>query len=191
MNELILVKYAPEIFLKGLNRGKFERKLRDNIGKKLEGIKVEFIHDSGRYFVKTNEIEESIKRISKVFGILEVCLVREVEIDFNKIQEVSLDKVREAKGKTFKIITNRANKNFELNSMEVSRKVGGYVLNNYDGEINVDVKTPEILINIEIRNNYTYIWSNEDVTKAVAGLPYGMNGSTMLMLSGGIDSPVA
>ena len=191
MNELILVKYAPEIFLKGLNRGKFERKLRDNIGKKLEGIKVEFIHDSGRYFLKTDEIEESIKRISKVFGILEVCLVKEVEIDFDKIQKTALDKVKQAKGSTFKIITNRANKNFELNSMEVSRKVGGYVLDNYYGEINVDVKTPEIVINIEIRNNYAYVWSNQDITKGSAGLPYGMNGSTMLMLSGGIDSPVA
>ncbi len=191
MSELILVKYAPEIFLKGLNRGKFERKLRDNIGKKLEGIEAEFIHDSGRYFIKTDEIEESIKRISKVFGILEVCLVKEVEIDFNKIKEAALDKVKEAKEKTFKIITNRANKDFELNSIEVSRKVGGYVLDNYEGEINVDVKTPDVVINIEIRNNYTYIWSNKDVTKASAGLPYGMNGSTMLMLSGGIDSPVA
>ncbi|WP_315067610.1 tRNA uracil 4-sulfurtransferase ThiI [uncultured Clostridium sp.] len=191
MKELILVKYAPEIFLKGLNRGKFERKLRDNIGKKLEGIKVEFIHDSGRYFIRTDEMEESIKRISKVFGVLEVCLVREVDLDFDSIQEIALEKVKEAKGSTFKINTNRANKKFELNSMEVSRKVGGYVLNNYDGEINVDVKNPEILINIEIRNNYAYIWSNNDITKAVAGLPYGMNGSTMLMLSGGIDSPVA
>lgn len=191
MKELILVKYAPEIFLKGLNRSKFERKLRDNIGKKLEGIKVEFIHDSGRYFIRTDEIEESINRISKVFGVLEVCLVREVEIDFNSIQGVALEKVKEAKGATFKIVTNRANKKFGLNSMEVSRKVGAYVLTNYDEEISVDVKKPEITINIEIRNNYAYIWSNGDITKGAAGLPYGMNGSTMLMLSGGIDSPVA
>lgn len=191
MRELILVKYAPEIFLKGLNRGKFERKLRDNIAKKLDGIKAEFIHDSGRYFIKTDEIEESINRISKVFGILEVCLVREVDIDFNSIQEVALEKVRQSEGNTFKIITNRANKKFELNSMEVSRKVGAYVLTNLDGEINVDVKNPDILINIEIRNNYAYVWANTDITKGAAGLPYGMNGSTMLMLSGGIDSPVA
>ena len=191
MNELILVKYAPEIFLKGLNRGKFEKKLRDNIGKKLEGINAEFIHDSGRYFIKTEEVEESVKRISKVFGILEVCLVKQVEIDLNSIKEVALEKAKETKDRTFKIITNRANKSFELNSMEVSRKVGGYVLDNYDGEINVDVKDPDLIINIEIRNNYTYIWSNKDITKGAAGLPYGMNGSTMLMLSGGIDSPVA
>ena len=191
MNELILVKYAPEIFLKGLNRGKFEKKLRDNIGKKLEGINAEFIHDSGRYFIKTEEVEESVKRISKVFGILEVCLVKQVEIDLNSIKEVALEKAKETKDRTFKIITNRANKSFELNSMEVSRKVGGYILDNYDGEINVDVKDPDLIINIEIRNNYTYIWSNKDITKGSAGLPYGMNGSTMLMLSGGIDSPVA
>ncbi|MVX62201.1 tRNA 4-thiouridine(8) synthase ThiI [Clostridium chromiireducens] len=191
MKELILVKYAPEIFLKGLNRGKFERKLRDNIGKKLEGIQAEFIHDSGRYFIRTEEIEESIKRISKVFGVLEVCRVREVEIDFNCIKEVALEKVKSATGKTFKIITNRANKKFELNSMEVSQKVGAYVLTNFEGDISVDVKKPDILINIEIRNNYAYVWSTQDATKAVAGLPYGMNGSTMLMLSGGIDSPVA
>ena len=191
MNELILVKYAPEIFLKGLNRGKFEKKLRDNIGKKLEGINAEFIHDSGRYFIKTEEVEESVKRISKVFGILEVCLVKQVEIDLNLIKEVALEKAKETKDRTFKIITNRANKSFELNSMEVSRKVGGYVLDNYDGEINVDVKNPDLIINIEIRNNYAYIWSDKDITKGSAGLPYGMNGSTMLMLSGGIDSPVA
>ena len=191
MKELILVKYAPEIFLKGLNRGKFERRLRDNIGKKLEGIEVEFIHDSGRYFIKTEEIEESIKKISKVFGILEVCRVNEVPIDINEIEEVALSKVKSSVGKTFKIVTNRANKKFEMNSMEVSRHIGGYVLKNMNDEITVDVKNPEILINIEIRNNFAYVWSNNDVTKGVAGLPYGMNGSTMLMLSGGIDSPVA
>ena len=170
MKELILVKYAPEIFLKGLNKGKFERRLRDNIGKKLEGIKAEFIHDSGRYFIKTDEIDESIKRISKVFGVLEVCRVKEVEIDLDEIEKAALSKVNEFEGKkeTFKIVTNRANKKFELNSMEVSRKVGGYVLSNYDKEITVDVKNPDILINIEIRNNYAYVWSNNDVTKAVA-----------------------
>ena len=191
MKDLILVKYAPEIFLKGLNRGKFEKKLRDNIGKKLEVIKVEFIHDSGRYFINTDEIEESIKKISKVFGILEVCRVKEVPIDIKCIEEVVLSKAQEAEGKTFKIVTNRANKKFEMNSMEVSRHLGGYILDNMEDRLAVDVKNPEIIINVEIRNNFAYVWSNADVTKGVAGLPYGMNGSTMLMLSGGIDSPVA
>lgn len=191
MNDLILVKYAPEIFLKGLNRGKFEKKLRDNIGKKLEGMKVEFIHDSGRYFIKSDEVEESINKISKVFGVLEVCRVKEVSIDIEKIEEVALNKVKECEGKTFKIVTNRANKKFELDSMQVSRRIGGYVLENLNEAITVDVKNPDIIINVEIRNNFAYVWSNSDITKGVAGLPYGMNGSTMLMLSGGIDSPVA
>lgn len=191
MKDLILVKYAPEIFLKGLNRGKFEKKLRDNIGKKLEGIDVEFIHDSGRYFIKTEHIDESINKISKVFGVLEVCKVKEVTIDIEKIKEIALIKIKECEGKTFKIVTNRANKKFDMNSMEVSRHVGGYILNNMDDILTVDVKKPEIQINIEIRNNFAYVWSNSDITKGVAGLPYGMNGSTMLMLSGGIDSPVA
>ncbi|MGN0145427.1 MAG: tRNA uracil 4-sulfurtransferase ThiI [Clostridium sp.] len=191
MKDLILVKYAPEIFLKGLNRGKFEKKLRDNIGKKLEGLKVEFIHDSGRYFIKSDQIDESIKKISKVFGILEVCKVKEVPIDIEKIKEVALSKIKECEGKTFKVVTNRANKNFEMDSMEVSRNIGGYILTNMNDNISVDVKNPEIVINIEIRNNFAYVWSNNDITKGAAGLPYGMNGSTMLMLSGGIDSPVA
>lgn len=191
MKDLILVKYAPEIFLKGLNRGKFEKKLRDNIGKKLEGIKVEFIHDSGRYFIKTDNIEESIKKISKVFGILEVCKVKEVSINIEEIEDMALMKIKECEGKTFKIVTNRANKKFDMNSMEISRRVGGHILKNTNGELTVDVKKPEIQINIEIRNNFAYIWSNKDITMGVAGLPYGMNGSTMLMLSGGIDSPVA
>ncbi|NFH67772.1 tRNA 4-thiouridine(8) synthase ThiI [Clostridium botulinum] len=191
MEKLILVKYAPEIFLKGLNRNKFEKRLRDNIGKKLEGIKIEFIHDSGRYFIKTNEINESIKKLSNVFGVSEVAVVDVVEIDMDSIKKSSLEKLIEAEGKTFKVSTNRANKNFEGNSTDISRDIGAYVLNNYNDEMNVDVKTPDILINVEIRNKNAYVWSNKDITKGVAGLPYGMNGSTMLMLSGGIDSPVA
>ena len=190
MKNLILVKYAPEIFLKGLNRGKFEKKLRDNIGKKLEGLKIDFIHDSGRVFIKTEDINESVKRISKVFGIQEVAVVEEVEIDIDKIRKLALDKVKLCEGKTFKVITNRANKKFEMNSMEVSREVGGYILSNSEN-LSVDVKNPEIIVNVEIRNNHAYVWANKDITMGVAGLPYGMNGSTMLMLSGGIDSPVA
>lgn len=191
MNKLILVKYAPEIFLKGLNRSKFEKKLRDNIGKKLEGIKIEFIHDSGRYFIQTEEVEESVKRISKVFGISEVCVVEKIESNLNSLNEAALEKAKQTNSNTFKVVTNRANKHFELNSMEVSRTVGAYILTNCEKEISVDVKNPELIINVEIRNNFTYIWTNKDVVKGAAGLPYGMNGSTMLMLSGGIDSPVA
>ena len=190
MSKLILVKYASEIFLKGLNRKKFEKKLRDNIAIKLEGLNFEIISDQNRYFIKVDEIDEAIVRIKRVFGVAEVCIVTKVDRDMVAIKEEALKKVRESGSKTFKIITNRANKLFPQNSMETSREVGGYVLHRMDGQITVDVKNPECALNIEIRE-YAYIWTNKDKIKGAGGLPYGINGSTMLMLSGGIDSPVA
>ncbi|MBS5985886.1 tRNA 4-thiouridine(8) synthase ThiI [Clostridium paraputrificum] len=190
MSKLILVKYASEIFLKGLNRNKFEKKLRDNIAIKLEGLNFEIISDQNRYFIKVDEIDEAIVRIKRVFGVAEVCIVTKVDRDMSAIKEEALKKVRESGCKTFKIITNRANKLFPQNSMETSREVGGYVLHHMDGEITVDVKNPECALNVEIRE-HAYIWTNNDKIKGAGGLPYGINGSTMLMLSGGIDSPVA
>ena len=190
MSKLILVKYASEIFLKGLNRNKFEKKLRDNIAIKLEGLNFEIISDQNRYFIKVDEIDEAIVRIKRVFGVAEVCIVTKVDRDMVAIKEEALKNVRESGSKTFKIITNRANKLFPQNSMETSREVGGYVLHRMDGQITVDVKNPECALNIEIRE-YAYIWTNKDKIKGAGGLPYGINGSTMLMLSGGIDSPVA
>ena len=129
-------------------------------------------------------------RVKRVFGVAEVCIVTKVERDMAAIKRRSFKKVKESNAKTFKIETNRANKIFPKNSMETSREVGGYVLHHMDGQITVDVKNPECLLNIEIREN-AYIWTNKDKIKGVGGLPYGINGSTMLMLSGGIDSPVA
>ncbi|MDU4936832.1 tRNA uracil 4-sulfurtransferase ThiI [Clostridium paraputrificum] len=190
MSKLILVKYASEIFLKGLNRNKFEKKLRDNIAIKLEGLNFEIISDQNRYFIKVDEIDEAIVRIKRVFGVAEVCIVTKVDRDMAAIKEEALKKVRESGCKTFKIITNRANKLFPQNSMETSREVGGYVLHHMDGQITVDVKNPECALNVEIRE-HAYIWTNNDKIKGAGGLPYGINGSTMLMLSGGIDSPVA
>ena len=189
-NELILVKYAPEIFLKGQNRGKFEKKLRDNIKKKLEGLNYEFITDQGRYFIKAEDIKEATERVRKVFGVAEVWIVTEVERDLTAIKEECLKRIKEANPKTFKIETNRANKKFALNSIETSRDVGGYILHHFEGDLDVDVKNPECLVKVEIREK-AYICISNDKIKGVRGLPYGMNGSTMLMLSGGIDSPVA
>lgn len=191
MNKLILVKYAPEIFLKGLNRGKFERQLMNNIKKRLADIEYEIVVDQGRYFIKAQDVEAAVERVRKVFGIVEVCLVTEVERDLTAIKEQVLKMVSEIKPKTFKIETNRANKKFPLNSIEASRDIGGYVLHHYGEGLEVDVKNPECLVNVEIREKGAYIFTSKDKIKAVGGLPYGINGSTMLMLSGGIDSPVA
>ena len=191
MNKLILVKYAPEIFLKGLNRGKFERQLMNNIKKRLSDVEYEIIVDQGRYFIKAQDVEAAVERVRKVFGVVEVCLVTEVEKDLTSIKEHVLKMINEIKPKTFKVETNRANKKFPLNSIETSRDVGGYVLHHYGEGLEVDVKNPECLVNIEIREKGAYVFTSKDKIKAVGGLPYGINGSTMLMLSGGIDSPVA
>ncbi|GAA0122490.1 MAG: tRNA 4-thiouridine(8) synthase ThiI [Clostridium argentinense] len=187
MRKLLLVKYASEIFLKGLNRGKFERRLKDNIKNVIEDLNYEFVEDTGRWFIYSEDLEKVIERVKKVFGVMEVCIVEETTLDMESISKVALEVMKNAEGKTFKVDTNRANKEFELNSMEVSREVGAYILKNLEG-ITVDVKKPEFLLNIEIRRN-AYVISKK--IKAVGGLPYGINGSTMLMLSGGIDSPVA
>lgn len=189
MNKLILVKYASEIFLKGLNRNKFEKRLRDNIKKKLKGIEHTLISDQGRYFIKADDIEEATERVRKVFGVAEVCIVTEVQRDMEAIKEEALRKVKEANPKNFKIETNRANKLFPKNSLETSKEVGAYVVYHMNG-LEVKVKNPECLVNVEIREN-AYIYTTKDKIKGVGGLPYGINGSTMLMLSGGIDSPVA
>ncbi|KJU71440.1 tRNA uracil 4-sulfurtransferase ThiI [Clostridium baratii] len=190
MRKLILIKYASEIFLKGLNKNKFEKRLRDNIKKKLKGLDFEIINDQNRYFIKIDDLDEGIERVRKVFGVSEVSIVTEVERNLDTIKEEALRKVQEVKPKTFKIDTNRANKVFDKTSIEISREIGAYVLKNYDGELSVDVKNPECLVKVEIREN-AYVYTSSDKAKGVGGLPYGMNGSTMLMLSGGIDSPVA
>ncbi|KOA18397.1 putative tRNA sulfurtransferase [Clostridium homopropionicum DSM 5847] len=187
MRKLILVKYASEIFLKGLNKRKFERKLLENIKEALQEIQYQFIMDQNRLFIASDSIEEVIDKVKKVFGISSIALVTEVEAELDAIKEKALKEAKESKAKTFKINTKRANKTFPITSMDLSREVGAYILENSE-DLQVDVHNPECLINIEIREK-SYIYSRS--INAVGGMPYKTNGKTMLMLSGGIDSPVA
>ncbi|WP_026882505.1 tRNA uracil 4-sulfurtransferase ThiI [Clostridium akagii] len=187
MKKLVLVKYAAEIFLKGLNKNKFEKKLMNNMKKSLVGLDFEFIIDQGRCFIYSEDLDELVNRLKKVFGIAEVCIVTEIETDMENIKLEALKALNESGAKTFKVETNRANKNFSISSMEINRTVGSYILDNSEG-FSVDVRTPECRINIEIRGK-TYIYSKR--IKGIGGMPYGTNGKTLLMLSGGIDSPVA
>ncbi|MBA5850410.1 tRNA 4-thiouridine(8) synthase ThiI [Clostridium sp. cel8] len=187
MRKLLLVKYSPEIFLKGLNKRKFEKKLIDNIKKVMGEIEYSFIKDEGRWFIECSNIEEAIKRLKKVFGISEICIAYEISPDMESIQKQALLSANNNSGSTFKVVTKRADKKFPLNSMEVSKEVGAYILKN-SSKLSVDVKNPDFFVNVEIRDN-AYVYSER--IKAEGGMPYGTNGSTMLMLSGGIDSPVA
>jgi tRNA uracil 4-sulfurtransferase len=187
MRKLLLVKYSPEIFLKGLNKRKFEKKLIENIKKVMGEIEYSFIKDEGRWFIECSNIEEAIKRLKKVFGISEICIAYEISPDMESIQKQALLSANNNSGSTFKVVTKRADKKFPLNSMEVSKEVGAYILKN-SSKLSVDVKNPDFFVNVEIRDN-AYVYSER--IKAEGGMPYGTNGSTMLMLSGGIDSPVA
>lgn len=187
MRKLILVKAAAEIFLKGLNRHKFEKKLMDNIKKVLKDIDYEIVSDQNRDFIYGEDLEGIIQRVRKVFGVSELCIVTETEADIDEIYKLALTEVIESKATNFKIETNRANKNFPMDSMQINRAVGGYVLDNLEG-VSVNVISPQCKVIVEIRG-MAYVYSKR--IKAVGGMPYGMNGNTMLMLSGGIDSPVA
>ncbi len=187
MRKLLLIKYASEIFLKGLNRKIFEKKLMKNIDSVLKGCSYEFINDQGRWFLYSEDLEEVMLKVKRVFGVSEVCLVTEVEPTMEAISAQAVVEAEDFGETTFKVESNRANKAFPLNSMEISREIGAVVLNAVEG-LRVDVHKPQRIINVEVRKR-AYVYSKR--VRAVGGMPYGTNGSTMLMLSGGIDSPVA
>ncbi|NLB23363.1 MAG: tRNA 4-thiouridine(8) synthase ThiI [Clostridium sp.] len=188
MNERILIKFAPEIFLKGLNRKFFEDRLLTNIKAVLKGEQYKLTRDQQRWFILTEDGERIANKVARVFGVMEVHLVEEMEPDI-ELMGKSLIEVLNAhpKGTTFKVVTSRANKDFPLNSMEVSQELGGILLQNTEG-YTVDVRKPDVSLKVEIRGK-AYVYKKK--IDGAKGMPYGVNGSTMLMLSGGIDSPVA
>ena len=189
MDKVIICKYS-EIHLKGNNRHFFEKILLNNIKyavKDIENVKVQMA--SSRYIVYSiNENnEDSVKsKLLTVFGIHSLCVADMIDttVDniFNYFNKKSFSQ------KTFKVYTTRADKTFPIKSMELSREIGGIVLKN-NKNISVDVHNPELEILIDIReNNKTYI-STENI-KGLGGMPVGSGGNGLVMLSGGIDSPV-
>ena len=195
MEKVILIRYG-EIMLKGLNRPSFEKKLVDNIKRAISNLGDANVRKvQGRIYVEpiddNYDFDECINILTKVFGIVSVSVVWKMESDFNKIKENALKmatKLVEEKGHiTFKVETKRGNKRFPMNSPEISRELGVYILSNIS-KLSVDVNKPSFVIYVEVRE-YTYIYS--EIIPAVCGMPIGTNGKAMLLLSGGIDSPVA
>ena len=190
MNKLLLIKYG-ELSTKKDNINYFIRTLKENIEASIKGIDVELIYDKGRMFIKTNEdnFDEIIDKLKHIFGIHEIVIA--YELPNNDIEELKTSLVEIIKDKeidTFKVETKRSNKNYPLTSMEISRILGGVVLKNKEN-VRVDVHNPNTYINIEIRLNNAYIYF--DRIKGIGGYPVGSLGKGLLMLSGGIDSPVA
>lgn len=197
MKKVLLIRYG-EIILKGLNRPVFEEKLINNIKKSLQGLgKTAVIRSQARIYIEPvdedYDFAAAIERLKKVFGIVSVSPVLKVETDFEEIKRRSLEIVRERLEKsggsrmTFKVESKRGDKRFPMESPEICARLGEYLLDNLPG-LEVDVHSPSMTLYVEVRES-TYLYSER--IPSYGGLPLGTNGKALLLLSGGIDSPVA
>ena len=184
MDKLILIKYG-ELTTKKDNRKFFIKELVNNIRKKIDDIEIEYSLD--RMYIKSNNIDDTISKLKEVFGIYSIIECYKVNTNIDEIKDTILNLLKNKNFKTFKVVTKRSDKSFPISSMEFSSKIGGIILKNIESK--VDVHNPDIYVNIEIKNGYTYIYTNE--IKGLGGYPVGVQGKGLLMLSGGIDSPVA
>ncbi len=190
MEKVILIRFG-EIFLKGKNRGFFEKRLIENIKESLSKFELSVEKIPGRYVVSNYDEDdefEIIDRLEKVAGIFSFSPAVCFESDFDTIAKQAI-LMFENKCGTFKVETNRADKSFKLNSMQVSSELGGVILAS-NTNLRVDVKNPEHVLSVDIRENgKTFMYS--ETIKGVGGMPVGTSGRGLLLLSGGIDSPVA
>lgn len=189
MEKVIIIRYS-ELHLKGKNRGYFERVFGVNMEKSLKGIKHEIRRQSGRYLIEgfnESDEEEILEKLNKVFGIHSYSVGVKVASDMDNIFGAA--KAVCSPSGTFKVATHRADKNFGLNSMQISAEIGGKLLS-VNKNIKVDVHNPQFIINIDVRENGTTLVFNKFL-KGAGGMPVGTSGKGLLLISGGIDSPVA
>jgi thiamine biosynthesis protein ThiI len=186
----ILVKYG-EIILKGMNRPIFERKLVNNI-KKVAGNDVRITWAQAVIYLHVEDMEaERVKdlafKVSKVFGVVTVSIAHSVEKDIEKMREKAKELCLNLKG-SFKVEAKRSDKAFPLKSPQICQEVGGY-LDDELPNLKVDVNTPDYVVMVEVRDTEVYIYTEK--IQGIGGLPTGTSGTATLLLSGGIDSPVA
>lgn len=195
MESVILVRYE-EIFLKGLNKHIFESKLIKNIKKRLADIAIFDVRKSqSRIYIESSDsdfdMQEAIIRLQTIFGIASVSPVTKIDSSFDSIKETSVRMIEDLilrKGyKTFKVEAKRADKSFPLNSPKICAELGAHILKSVP-QLKVDVHNPDFIFFVEIREK-TYLYS--EIIPAAKGLPTGTGGLGTLLLSGGIDSPVA
>lgn len=195
MFQSFLIKYA-EIGVKGKNRYLFENALVDNAKRALDKIDGDFevTKENGRVYAKAlsdYDYDEAVDALQHVFGIVGICPM--VQIDDNGFDDLAEQVVKyieenyEEKNFTFKVMARRARKNYPMDSMEINAELGGKILDAFP-ELRVDVHNPDVIFNVEIRNHIN-IYSK--ILPGPGGMPVGTAGKAMLLLSGGIDSPVA
>ena len=187
----ILVRFG-ELTTKGKNRKLFIRKLTQNtkeILKEFSHLRYEMSFDR-LYIMLNNENPEAVcQKLQTVFGIHSFSVCYKVESDLEKIKEVCLQIIEKNEGHTFKFKTKRNDKDYPLHSHDINTAIAGYIFHHTSKELKVDVHHPEILIQVELRKECTYVMDN--VIQGAGGYPVGIGGKALLMLSGGIDSPVA
>ncbi len=188
MNRIVLIKYGELTTKKG-NRKFFINTLYSNLKNKLKDLDVNISRDISRMYIefKDSDLDLVLSRINQVFGVHSYQVAYKIETDIESIKSLCVDVMKDKTG-TFKVETNRANKNFPIQSTEFSRQVGGLILKS-NNNLSVDVHNPDTLVNIEILDRYTYVYT--DKYYGLGGYPVGVQSKGMLMLSGGIDSPVA
>lgn len=189
MKHVVLVRYG-EISLKGLNRNYFIDLLVKNIRntlKRFESVKVQKIQGRIIVHISEEELKEGLEAVTKVFGIVSVSPAVVVESKIEAIEQEALEQAKQAQFKTFRVTAKRGDKRFPIQSPELGRRLGAVILKNIDG-LKVDMHHPEFNLWVEVREE-TYIY--HQFIPCNGGLPVGCSGKTALLLSGGIDSPVA
>ena len=193
MNRIILVRYT-EIHLKGLNRPFFEKKLIANMKSSLKGIPCKIYHEQGRIYVHSvpdDSFDEAIDRLRRVFGIHSLSPAYVVDKDWDNVVNTCyelMEKEIERSGKTsFKVFARRSDKHYFMNSDAINREMGSLMLERFPC-LHVDIHNPEIKLCIEIRDS-AYVYCEE--IPCANGMPIGSAGKATLLISGGIDSPVA
>ena len=200
MEKVIIIRYG-EIFLKGKNRDYFESLLIKNIKQALSGLKFDFARSQGRYFVENFDVDdefEFVDRLKKVFGIYSFSVAYKVETKANEdfcdvrecIKQLAIKTQEETllKAPKFRVTVKRADKRIPLASYEIAAKLGGVVLANTSFKVDLKEFDYDFLVDMR-ENGYSFVYS--DVVQGAGGLPVGCSSKGLMLLSGGIDSPVA
>ena len=194
MDRVLLVRYG-EIILKGMNRPIFENALINNIKYRLRGDgKVKIYKSQATIYIEPQEGDEQTdiicEKLKKIFGIVSIVTAYKAEKSLQGIFDIIPDSIGDVlqNAKTFKVEAKRSDKKFPLKSPEICDEVGGFILENYP-HIKVDVHNPDVVVHAEIRDDNAFVHTGRQ--KGIGGMPVGTGGKAALLLSGGIDSPVA
>ena len=189
MEKVIILRYA-EIYLKGKNRGFFERALENNLNRALEGLSCTLVKQNGRYLVRgflEEETETYLDKLKKVFGVHSISIAYETLADMDSLFAAAKLLCRQTG--TFKVESHRGDKKYPLTSVEISKQLGGMILAEFY-QLKVDVHSPDFVVRVDIRENGKALVF-ADFIEGANGMPVGTAGKGLLLLSGGIDSPVA